>query len=188
MTYLSLAGWLSGRRPAFADRAMPLTASSGTLATPIAFGIASVIEIVAVHFLIPWPWLRWSLLASSLWALVAFASLLAHHRLNPHTLTPTTLTLRSFGHVVAEIPLVAVSGARIHRRYGAVTSAIENGRLLLPTQDGSSVDIDLASAVDAALPSFFARGRKVGPVTACSLQVDDPAGVVRAIREQVGLT
>lgn len=179
--YLSLVRWVTGRGPFVARQSTAFTAEGGTLATPIAFGIAGVIEIVAVHFLVPWPWLQWALLAASLWGLVAFAAILAHHRMHPHEVTSTTLTLRSSGAVVAAIPIDEIASVKMHRRYGSVTAGIEHGRLTLPTQDGTNVDIALGSAIDAVLPALWAKWRVHGMVTACSVQVDDPAALVASL-------
>ncbi|SNT21729.1 hypothetical protein [Rhodococcoides kyotonense] len=157
------------------------TARRGTLATPIAFGVASVVEIVAVHFLVPWPWLQWTLLGLSIVSLGFFVGAIAVHRANPHTATPETLTLRSAGKVVADIPRATVRAARVHRRYGVVNATIENGRLILPTQDGTTVDVELSDPVDAVVPAMLAKWRIQGMVSSLSLQVDDPAALVRAL-------
>ena len=181
MKYLSLLRWLSGRGPFGNESASVFTADRGTLGTPIAFGIAGVVEIVAVHVLVPWPWLQWTLLVASVWGLLSFAALLAHHRMHPHTVTRALLTLRTSGQIVADIDLDSVASARIHRRYGTVSAAIEHGRLMLPNQDGTSVDIDLRRAVDASLPALLPRWRRSGPIMSCSVQVDDPGALIAAL-------
>lgn len=181
MKYRSLLRWISRRGPTVPEGSEIFTAERGTLATPIAFGVAGVIEIVAVHILVPWPWLQWTLLALSVWGLAAFASLLAHHRMHPHSKSSNTLTLRMSGSTVAEIPTELIARARIHRRYGTVSAAIESGRLFLPTQDGTTVDIELSAPVDVLIPAMLAKWRVHGSVSALSLQVDDPAALVQAL-------
>ncbi|KZE98613.1 hypothetical protein A2J03_13380 [Rhodococcus sp. EPR-157] len=181
MKYRSLLRWVSGRGPFVDDGFEVFTAEHGTLTTPVAFGIAGVIEIVAVHFLVPWPWLQWTLLAVSVWGLLAVAGVLAHHRMHPHATNATTLTLKTAGQTVADIPRATVVGAAVHRRYGVVAAAIDRGRLFLPTQDGTNVDIELSHPVDVAVPAPLAKWRMQGSVRRLSVQVDDPMALVRAL-------
>jgi hypothetical protein len=159
------------------------TALRGTLATPIAFGVAGVVEIVAVHVLVPWPWLQWTLLVVSIVSLSFFVVTVVRHRANPHTVTSETLTLRSAGKVVAHIPRATIRVARVHRRYGVVHATIDNGRLFLPTQDGTAIDIGLSEPVDAVVPAMLPKLRAQGAVLSVSLQVDDPAALVRALMQ-----
>ncbi len=181
MKYRSLLLWITGRRASVADDTETFAAERGTLTIPIAFAIASLIEIVAVHLLVPWAWLQWTLLIISLWGLLAFAGVLAVHRVHPHVLSPNTLMLRVSGRTVAEIPRELILGARVHRRYGTVTAAIEKNMLFLPTQDGTNVDIELSATVDAVLHAPLARWRAQGSISTLAVQVDDPAALTRAL-------
>ncbi|WP_072806366.1 hypothetical protein [Rhodococcoides yunnanense] len=181
MKYRSLLWWITGRRAPVADDSVAFTAERGTLGTPIAFGVAGVIEMVAAHLLVPWPWLQWTLLIASLWGLISFAGFLALHRVHPHVLSPDALTLRSNGKIVAEIPREMIVAARVHRRFGVVSAAIEDGRLFLPTQDGTGVDIELSTPVVAELPATLVTRRVQEAVSSLGIQVDDPAALVRAL-------
>jgi hypothetical protein len=68
--YSNLYRWLA-RKP---DLGPPGTVAVGyvdIVRTTISLWIgASALEMVAVHFLIGWPWLRWTLLIVSVWGLI----------------------------------------------------------------------------------------------------------------------
>lgn len=151
---------------------------------PCAFGVAAVIETVAVHFLVPWSWLQWSLVGSSLSAVLFFLGTLAHHRLHPHTLDSHELKLQVSGTLVAAVPRDSIVRVHVHRRYGVITRSIVDGRLFLPTQDGTSVDIELSEPVGVRVPAPFKRWRIEGCVDSLALQVDDPAALVRSLRTE----
>ncbi len=72
----------------------------------------------------------------------------------------------------------------MHRRYGVVSAAIDRDRLFLPTQDGTTVDIELSQPVDVAVPAPLAKWRIQGSVRRLSVQVDDPAALVHALALQ----
>src|SRR5699024_7929669 len=56
-TFASLGRWVA-RRPDVPDGAVAIGYSRGTLGVPVALVIAALIELVAVHLLIPWPIVR----------------------------------------------------------------------------------------------------------------------------------
>lgn len=49
---------------------------------------ASALETVAVHFSVPWPWVRWTLMVMSLWRLVWIVGFLAGLIVYPHLIEP----------------------------------------------------------------------------------------------------
>lgn len=173
--------WARGRHtPVDADSAT-FTAVRGTLAMPAMFGVVTVIEMVVLHLLIPVLWISAVVAALSVASLVVLASTVALARVHPHVLSPTTLTLRTSGKVVATVNRATIVSARIHRRYGVVSPALDGGRLVLPNQDGTTVDIDLSCATTVIVPAPLKRWRVDGSADSFGLQVDDPAALVAAL-------
>lgn len=177
----SLALWMRGQHAPIAADSTVFAATRGTLGLPLMFGAATVIEMVVLHLLIPWWWLSALIVALSVASLVLLASSVALARAHPHVLSPEALVLRMSGGVVARVDRTNIASVRIHRRNGVVSPALDDGRLVLPNQDGTSVDIELSTALDVAVPALLQRWRISGFARSFGFQVDDPAALVASL-------
>lgn len=177
----SLTLWTRGQHAPIAADSTVFTATRGTLGLPLMFGAATVIEMVVLHFLIPWLWLSALVAAASVASLVLLASSVALARAHPHVLSPEVLVLRMSGTVVARVDRANIASVRIHRRFGVVSPALDGGRLVLPNQDGTTVDIELSSAAEVVVPALVQRWRISGFAHSFGVQVDDPAALVAAL-------
>ncbi|WP_206615714.1 hypothetical protein [Rhodococcus xishaensis] len=173
--YRALWLWISGRHSGIQPGAIMLTASHGTLALPTAFAVATVIEIVVLHLVLPWMWLRVSLAVVSVWSLVALFGFLAVHRTNPHYLTDTSLVLRQSGAIVADVELANIESLALRPRFTKTAPAITSGRLFLPNADGTTLDLALKSPVSAQLPALIPSRRKAEEINHISVYLDDPS-------------
>ena len=173
--------WARGRHAPIGADSATFTAVRGTLAMPVMFGVVTVIEMVVLHLLIPVLWISAVVAALSVASLVVLTSSVALTRVHPHVLSPTTLTLRLSGKVVATVDRASIASARIHRRYGVVSPTLDGDRLVLPNQDGTTVDIDLSCATTVTVPAPLRRWRVDGHAHSVGLQVDDPAALVAAL-------
>lgn len=180
-TWHSPVLWIRGRHAPIAAGSTVFTASRGTLALPLMFGAATVIEMVVLHLLIPWLWLSALVAAASVVSLVLLASSVALARVHPHVLSSEALVLRTSGTVVATVDRATIVSARVRRRYGVVAPTLDGGRLALPNQDGTTVDIELARAAEVVVPALLQRWRASGTARSFSVQVDDPAALVAAL-------
>lgn len=178
--YRALLFW-ARRRHDVPSGAVAVTATAGTVAVPAAFLVASVIEAVVLHVVIPWQWLRITLLVLSVWSVVAVLGLLAISSTTPHYLTDTHLVLRHRGKVVASIARANVSAVNRRRRFSDTTPTLTGGRLVLPTPDGTTVDITTTTPTPAQLPTF--RRARTAPVqvSTVSLGADNPLELQRLI-------
>lgn len=177
----ALVLWTRGRRAPVTEDSSAFPAAQGTLGLPMMFAAVTVIEMVVLELVIPWRWVSIALAALSLASLVVLASSVAMSRVHPHVLAPTTLTLRMSGKVVASVDRDAVVSARIHRRYGRTSPTLEGGRLMLPNQDGTNIDIELCRAVGVSVPAPLQRWRIAGTADVLSLHVDDPGSLCAAL-------
>ncbi len=169
--------WIGGRDAAVEHGAVVVRSSGGSLVLPVAFGIATGIEMAVLHLLVPWMWLRAVLAVASVWSLVMLFGYLALHRVHPHFVTDTRFVVRQSGAVVASIDRELVASAACVRRFGT-TPEIEAGRLTLPNLDGTNVDVVLRQPIDVELPALIPRYRESGFVDRLSLHVDEPADLV----------
>jgi len=172
--YRALWLWIRGRHSGVEPGATVLGAHKGTLVLPAAFAVATVVEIVVLHLLLPWMWLRVSLAVVSVWSMVVLFGYLAIHRTNPHYLTDTSLVLRQSGSVVAVVDRVDIESVTVGRRFTETAPAIKDDRLYLPNPDGTNVDLTLARPVPARLPALLPSRRKTEKISRISVYVDEP--------------
>ena len=99
-TLASLGRWIA-RRPDVPAGAVPIGYSRGTLGIPIAMVVAALIELVAIHLLVPWPAVQLVLDLLGVYALIVVLGWLAGRIVRPHLLvsddspppTPGSMTL-----------------------------------------------------------------------------------------------
>ncbi|WP_186628680.1 hypothetical protein [Rhodococcus sp. BP22] len=186
-SYLSLWRWIRGHIDVPQD-GVPLAAHQGTLAIPAAFGVATLVELVVLHLVLPWPWLRVLVAVVSIWSLVALLGLIAIHRVHPHYVTDAHLVLRQSGTTVLSLCRSDIASVALVRRFSETTPTIRDGRLFLPNANGTSVDITLRGQVDAQLPSLIPKYRQTGSIGQVSLCLDHPADFVALIKAEAPRT
>ncbi|UYP19461.1 hypothetical protein OED52_02500 [Rhodococcus sp. Z13] len=153
----------------------------GTLAVPIALLVASLVEMTAVHLLVPWEWLRWTLLIVSLYSLLPLAGLLADRIVHPHLVTADEFVLRSGHQVIARIDPRDVQRCIPRRRFDRTEAGVDDDTLFLPGPDGTVLDLVLAQPIEVLLPAFLEHRRRRAHVQRIALHVDDPAAARAAL-------
>ncbi|MGC0365792.1 hypothetical protein ABH922_003776 [Rhodococcus sp. 27YEA15] len=146
---------------------------AGTFVIPVAFVVASLIEALAVHLLVPWEWLRWVLLVATTLSIVLLVGTLATRVVHPHLVTERELILRSGSTVVATVDRSDIESVRMARRFDRTQKVVADDRLFLPGPDGTVLDIDFRRAVSVRVG---AGGPKA--VVGVSLHVDDPRALL----------
>lgn len=155
-------------------------AYAGIVAATIWVWIAvSALEMVVVHFLIPWDVVRWVVLLLSVWGLIWMLGMLGSLTIHPHLVTPSAVRVRN-GHTIdLTIP---------HERIVDITAGVRsaaNSRTVQSTPDtlqvamSGQVNVHLRLADD--VPLQLPGGRYV--VRAVSLWADDPRAMVVALRQ-----
>lgn len=140
-----------------------------------------VIELLAVHLIVPWhrlgtwAWLQWLAFALSAYALVWLWAWWAAQRTHPHLITQDDLVLRNGVTVSLRIPLDHISSATSRRR----GQPAEDRLMLSGLGGGTNLDIDLLEPV--TWQSLTGRRRR--QVSAISLEVDDPRLAVNHLTE-----
>jgi hypothetical protein len=173
--------WIRGKTDP--GNGLVFTASAGVLTMPVAFAAATLIEVVVLHLVLPWVWLKIVLAVISLWSLVLLAAFIAGDVVHPHYLSGGVLVLRRSGKVVAKVPVNHITRVVNIRRYSRTTPEIEGGRLHLPNHEGTNIELSLQQRTDAATPAFIEKWRSSGPVSTICLYVDEPSKLADAIRE-----
>lgn len=172
--YRSLWLFVRGKRDGVSVDVRPVGYTKGTMGMPIAFLVACVVEAVAIHLLVPWPWMRNLLLLVSVYGFVPVLGILAGRIVHPHLLTPDRLTVRSGHQVVADVDRSAVVRCIRHRRFAHTSVTVEDGALYLPGPDGTNIDVVLDVPIEVRLPGFVEHRRSSAVISRLSLQVDNP--------------
>lgn len=161
--------------------ATPLGYARGTMAVPVAFGVASLVEIVVVHLLVPWQWLRIVLLVISVWGVLFIAGFFASRVVHPHLVGDRGLQLRWGQRTVLTTPLANVSSVARHANHTHTHPHAEGDRLVLTQFQSTNVVVYLAEAVAADAPVPTKERPADFRVTEVQLHVDDPEAFVRAL-------
>jgi hypothetical protein len=135
-----------------------------------------VVETVVVHLLVPWPALRWVLLALSGYGLLWVAGLACSLRQHPHVVRADELVLR-FAHLRAtRVPLAGLASARRDVRTGHRHNVERlGGTLSLSVAGETSVELAFDPPVEVAV-----RGR-VGRYERLRFFADDPRTAARLL-------
>lgn len=166
--------WLRRRTDCDGREREPLPGTRGVLAMPLAFLAATLLEMAVLHILIPWAWLRFSLVVLSLWSLLLLFAVFVADIAYPHYATDRALVLRRGGRTIATIAFDRIAAVVEHRRYNHTGTALDGDRLFLAGPDGTTVDVTLREPVDVRVESPLPGGRISAAVARISLFLDDP--------------
>ncbi|SEK21823.1 hypothetical protein [Rhodococcus maanshanensis] len=169
--------WIRGEVDDRHGQAAGFGYTKGTFVLPFAFMVAGLIEAVAIHLLVPWQWLRVTLLIATVVSLAMVVGWLAGRVVHPHLITEDELVLRSGSAVLATVDLAVIGAARLVRRFDRTDEELRDGRLYLPGPDGTVLDIDFRGGI----PITFRRGEPT-EITGVSLHVDDPQAMLARLR------
>ena len=144
------------------------------MSIPAAFAAASVIEAVAIHFLVPWQWLRVVLLIATVLSLIAIGGWLAGRVVHPHLVSARTVVFRSGTGIRVEVDRSRISRASMVRRFGDTANAVVDERLVLPGPDGTVVDVEFDRPLPVSLPKGLSKGSSSTMIGGLRLHVDQP--------------
>jgi hypothetical protein len=181
LTWSSLALLVRGRRHGVQDGAVALPYDAALRPLGLVLVGVSVVELVVLELVVPWPPVRLVLLVLGLWTLLFVLGAVAGSVVRPHVLTDDELLLRVGAWAEARVPLdrVASVAARLRSASGSTVQLLDDGVLVVPVSGTTGVDVVLAG------PTALATSR--GRLTAGTVRFacDDPAAAVRALRRCV---
>jgi len=183
-SYRALARWLV-RRPDVPAGATGFRHVGVILPVLWTFIGVSAVELVAVHFLLPWPGVRVVADVLGVWGLVWMLGLTAALSIRPHVVDSTGVRVRSGTTAEVAVPWDAVAAVAVRRRMREKSRGIQldrgEGGAVLNMVAGSQTNVDLAlrRPLDLALPD----GTET--VSAVRLYCDDPRAFVAAARERL---
>jgi hypothetical protein len=181
----SLYRWLTRRRGATDPAAALFGYASQVTPLLLAFIFVSAIEIPILPLLLPWPAVRYSLLALGVWGLLWMLGLLASLRTNPHVVSEAGLRLRSGFQFDASIPWAEISAIRLRHSSAHRKLQIEHN------QTGASVALQSTSNVEVVFREpvlvRFLDGRQAS-VDAIHFYADGPTALLTAAQPHLACT
>ena len=147
--------------------------------------LTAPIEVVFWELLIPWAWMRWALLALSIYSVFWLFGLYASRVALPHRLEEEGLSLRQGLFAEAFVPYAEVKGAERKRR-----KSPRDGDGLQRSPDGDAAYLAINGRVDLALTlrnPLTVRGflKDIGPVGVIHVAADEPERMLRELRRRL---
>ncbi|NJC71913.1 hypothetical protein HC031_19650 [Planosporangium thailandense] len=141
----------------------------------------SLAEVAVVEAFVPWPVVRWVLLALGIYGLLWVVSFVASLSVYPHTIGPRVLRLRFGPFTDLAVPTEKIATA-VENTTGTHRKTVETDdeTLSVSLMGTSTVLVDLAEPHEVDLGR---RGRHT--VRRLRFDADDPADAVRLLREAV---
>jgi hypothetical protein len=170
------------RPPRVPSGAHAFASRKGTLSIPVAFAVATVMEMVVLHLVVPWPALANALSLISVYALLLMFGVIAIRWDRPHYATATTLVLRNGAHTVATISLDDIEAVTV-RSDGSATSPTVDGALArLATLNGCSISVKLRTPQSVKLTAGLRADEHA--VTEIRLAVDDAHAIASLLAKR----
>ena len=144
------------------------------------------VEALMLHLLVPWAWLRWSLLAVEVYGTFWFLGFHASLQALPHRLEETGVRLRygAFAEVLVPYPEIGAVERSVRRTPGG-----GDGLRTVPEEDAAyltitgKTDLTLKLKSPRTVEGVF---RSVGPVGTMHLSADKPGLFAREIKKRIG--
>ena len=182
--YVNIWRWIKGNHDIGAPGTLAVPYVDVVRSTILLWIGASALEMVIVHFLVPWPWVRWTLLILSVWGLIWMFGYLGGLIVYPHLIDSERVRVRN-GHTIdAQVPIDVIAGVRTGTKSPAssrVVSVDEEDplHLYIAVSGQVNVHLDLNHPIHVQLPG----GRYT--VTTVSFWADDPRPAAHRLRELV---
>lgn len=175
----SLLLWVRRRQHGVPPGAVAVPYGRDSRAVGFAFLTVSLVELLAVELLIPWPTVRAVLLLLGVYGVVVMLGFVAGPIIRPHVLTEDSLRLRLGTWADVTLPLDCIT--KVSRRRGNADGlvAFTGTTLVLAVGNQTQLQLDL----DESRP--FRLGRRSGTATSIRLSVDDPAAASSVISAAV---
>ncbi|MFD5867711.1 hypothetical protein ACFWGD_03715 [Corynebacterium sp. NPDC060344] len=166
-------------------RRIPIPAVEGLWGIPGMMTVATIVELIAIELLLPWPEVRVVLALVSIYSLLILWSFIGQRVVYPHSVGPE-LILRHGRTIIARIDAAAVGEVLVVRDYAAEQHAVGGGVLTLSNGQGTNVRVALhagAVPVETRPPTWIPWKKKpMETITEVALWADDPIEAVAAIR------
>lgn len=178
--WTSLARWIA-RRPKTPGDGQAFGYRGPVTQVIVVFIALSVLEVVLMHLIVPWPIPRYTLLIVGIWGTLWMVGLLAALSVHPHVTAPGQLWVRYAATVDIRLPWDAIGEVR--KRTGSRDGRgvqVDGDKLYVLVGNQYSVEVGLTRPVEVKLPHD-----RSAEVTSVYLHADDPGALVASIGEHL---
>lgn len=155
--------------------------TKGTMLVPVVVIVLTVVELVVVHLLVPWQWLRIVLLVLTIWALLFVLGLLASRVVHPHFVNDDVLNLRWGRDAVLTTSLANIIRAERYTHFAHTQPHVEDDRLILTALQPTNVRLSFAEPVAAVAPVSKKHRPPDFRASEARVFVDDPDAFLKAL-------
>jgi len=161
--------------------ATPFGYTRQTMAIPLVFIGLSLVELVVVHLMVPWVWMRVVLLVLTVWGVVFLLGYLASRIVHPHAVTPDELQLRWGLTRVLTVARADIVDVAVHLDHSRTQPELDGELLVLTAFQSANVRVRFAAPIPADPP--VARKQRTANVRVreVRLYVDEPEAFVVAL-------
>lgn len=151
---VALVRWVT-RRPEVPEGFIPLHHNQGSNTVPMVLAGASVLEIVAVHFVVPWTVPRIILMVLGVYGICVVLGMAATRYAYPHLLSREAIVLRQGRRVVARVLVESIASSNVVQRYDPnYMSFTEMGVPALASQDGTNMELHSRSGTRFSIRTY----------------------------------
>lgn len=183
LTWSSLALLLRRRQHGVKGRAVAVPYDAALRPLGVVLLSLSVLELVVLELVIPWPSVRLVLLVLGVWTLLFVLGMTAGNIVRPHVIGDGELRLRFGTRADAQIPLDRVLSARVQLRSapGSKVLLLHDGALVMAVSGMTNVDVQLTE------PTVLPTSQGALTVSRVHFAADDPTAGVRALQARVAV-
>lgn len=177
---ISMGLWLARRKHGVGPGDRAFGYSRGEISTMLLFLFGTLLEGVALSYLIPWPAVHQAWLALHVYSVLLILGLIAANLTRPHVIGTRELRIRYGAAFDLRVPLELVSSVRRSSKLhdsGLIKLADERLEVILSSQ--TNVLIELSEPILVTRP----LGR-TGTARTIRLKVDDPADFTRELADR----
>lgn len=157
--------------------------AKGSYSIPIALIIASMIEMAALHFIIPWQWLRVVLILVNIWGILFVLGLIAGRTVHPHVITDGEFHVNWGRSPILRTPVANIKSATSSVNFLHHQPHMDGGRLFLCSFQSPNVLIEFNEPVSADPPVARKENPKEFRASSIHLFADDPDRLVAAVKD-----
>lgn len=171
--------WVRGRQHGVPPGAVVISYGRDGRAVCIAFLVVSVVELVVVELILPWPTVRLVLLLLGVYGALIVLGLIAGPIVRPHVLTKDSLRLRAGTRADITLPLHSITRTSQRRGDADGIFALAGTTLVLAADNRTQIQLELDGS------RTFRQGRRSGSADSVRFSADDPAAAASAISAAV---
>ncbi|QAY62436.1 hypothetical protein ET495_03265 [Xylanimonas allomyrinae] len=151
-TLRCIATLISGRRNGVRPGVSGFGYAKGSMSVPVAMLAITLVEVLIIHLVVPWPWLQIALLIAALYTLILAFGVLASRVANPHLVGDGLLVLKRGNRTVVSTAISHIEDVGRVNDFRYTQPRVDGDVVVLTNLTGTDVRIKFAKPVEALPP------------------------------------